>query len=329
MQLLLVKLSAITIEDNVSRGADYEHSPKRIRAHAERIVKNDYWDPPDVIKTHHPNRYNLAAGFKRIHSAHLLDSEGRLPAVCGSNHAVWVLVHDKPPKERDHVNIAENFDRENPSSYQKAHALKEMQERHKLTAEELSREGLTAKTIQNYIRAAKNLIPEIQLAWQNFEDTDKSIPLTRLLSWAALAPDEQKKQFDASKWGRIYTLSDQPTVRTNLRPRRKIINLLESTTNPTIKETLEWVLCLRDELTEEEDARRSSNRRDRSDRGQADGGTTSPGRGEPSTSHHSRPTPSNGESRSMQQDAERRPNLSPEPLPPGTRGKRRTTPRGD
>lgn len=270
MQLTQVKLQDIEIVDNLSRAGD-DHTEEEIRSLAEKIIVNQFWDPPDVRKNR--NRIELIAGHLRIAAATYLDSEGRLPTVAGDKKGVWVLIHEKTDAARDALNAAENIVKKNLSTYQTAHTLHELQIRHSLDNRELAKRfGLDRKTIANYIRAARDLIPEIQHAWLNFDRSQHPIALMKLLTWAGLPPDEQLRQFDVSKWGKIYRMRDEAAERQSLRSRREIETALKNSTDLTVLITLEWVLRKRDNLNGESNVRSSRNdsgRRNRNERNPA------------------------------------------------------------
>lgn len=287
LRLVQVKLQHILPGDNISR-AGVEHSPHAIRRLADQIIINDYWNPPDVTpsashRTEDKQRYRLVAGYKRIAAATLLAQEGRLPAVAGDKNGVYVYVQNRDSAASDALNAAENIVRQNLSTYQTAHTLLYLHEKHGHSPKHLSEAyGLLSKTVSNYIRAARKLIPKIQQAWLNFEDSPKPIGINKLLEWAALPPEEQLIQFESSAWAHIYKIqaedskpkaSQKPL--SNMRSRSEIESLLDTTANLYVSMTLEWVLKKRNDIDGESIGTDRDHRRS-SKRSSAKGATDSP-----------------------------------------------------
>lgn len=279
MQLIQAKLKDIHIVDNLSR-ANLEHEPEEVKRLAEQIIKNDFWDPPHVVKGRRGN-LELADGHMRYQAAVYLDSEGRLPKVAGDKNGVWVLVFQKTEAARDALNAASTIIKKTQSSYERAHTLLELQNRHGQTNKDLAEAyGLDAKSVANNIRAAKNLIKRIQLAWLNFEKSDTPIGLKQLLAWAALSPEEQETEFFASQWGRIYSMADRiernhaRQTKNTLRSRHDIETAISNSANLYHIEALEWVLRKRENLDGEYGSSGDNGRSSKRRKGTADNGTS-------------------------------------------------------
>lgn len=319
-QLRRAKLSDIKIVDNISR-ANIQHEYHEIQALAERIVHNNFWDPPHCVKNR-KGELELADGHMRIAAATLLQSEGRLPEICGNNkEGVHILIIKRTQAERDALNMASTVIKKGQSTYQKAHALWELQKRHGHPNKKLAEQyGLDHKSVANYIRAARDLCPRIQRAWLNFERGESPIGMTQLLYWASLPPDDQEAEFQASRWGEIYTLSERASKHPHkagivTQPREVIQYAYEHVTDPKIKHTLEWVLRKRIDL----DGEQYGSGRDSSRSGRGQSSTPS----NPTPSHRGSKRPSNKDSSLLWEDESGESNSTPDSPQGASNGKSR------
>lgn len=277
-QLTQLPIDDIHIVDNLSRG-NIEHTDEEVCNLADEILVNRFWDPPHVTKKRR-NRYELADGHMRIAAARILIEENKLPKFAGdSTKGVWVMVSERSAADRDALNAATTIIKKTQSSYERAHTLYELHKRHGKTNKELAEAfKFDPKSVANYIRAARDLIPQIQLAWMNFERTEHIIPLSHLLTWASLEPDDQLREFTASKWSKVYRLADniiakQKAGRTDIRARETIELALSESSNITVTETLEWVLRKRKDI----DGKQYPDRNNRRERKQSASGITADG----------------------------------------------------
>jgi ParB-like nuclease domain. len=321
-QLIRAKLDDIKIVDNVSRH-NIEHEYYEVVALADKIVKNNFWDPPHVSKNRH-GKLELIDGHMRIMAARLLFEEGRFPKAHGDENGVQILIIKRTAAERDAMNMATTVVKKGQTNYQRAHALYTLQQRHGHTAKQLGEQyGLDHRSVSNYIRAARDLHPTIQKAWCNYETGDMAMSLTQLIAWASLLPDDQLAAFQSSKWAAIYAIAEKQKKSSNThiitQPKEVIQYAYEQAVNPIVKHTLEWVLRLRVDLDGKQydsgNDRRANSRRESSNPNAASNPSSTPPRrgqratdkdssllwedesGEPNSSPDSTQRASNGKSR--------------------------------
>lgn len=240
-----VKPYQMQLDENLSR-AGQEHSSRAIKKLAEEIVENQYWDPPSastIDKKH--QTFKLTSGYKRWHSALLLDKQGRLPPCVGNADGIQVIIYKGDEGETElrnnAINAAENLDRENPNPYQTAITFYTLHTRHGLTVDELHKRFSSFKpvTIKNYIRLIRQLIPEIIDEWRLREGSEKPISLAHLLRWCTLTPDKQEDAFNAYK--------KQPLrFKRNYNDRRRSMHAIQlrltHETDPGARKALLWVI---------------------------------------------------------------------------------------
>ena len=127
------------------------------------------------------DRFHVRAGFRRTAAARLLGWQV-IPAL--------VMPHDLPVVEDAWINLAENLQRENLSTFEVATAAKVMRDQYKTTTAEFAyRSGYAAVTIEQYVRCLDKLPAEVIEGWRL-----RKVPASMCVQWSGLYPDEAIRQ---------------------------------------------------------------------------------------------------------------------------------------
>jgi ParB/RepB/Spo0J family partition protein len=127
------------------------------------------------------DRFHVRAGFRRTAAARMLGWT-EIPAL--------VMPHDLPVVEDAWLNLAENLQRQNLSTYEIAVAAKTMRDQYGTTTAEFAyRSGYAAVTIEQYVRALTKLPAEVLEGWRL-----RKVPAQMCIQWSGLYPDEAIRQ---------------------------------------------------------------------------------------------------------------------------------------
>lgn len=129
--------------------------------------------------------FYVRAGFRRTEAARRLGWRG-IPAV--------ILPANTPVVEEYWTNIVENTGRSQLSSYETARAAQVMRDKFSVRPREFAtRAGYSSEYVSNLLRCVDRLPEEILDAWRE----RRPIPLSYLINWAALTPDEAIKMMNS------------------------------------------------------------------------------------------------------------------------------------
>lgn len=245
LELIQVRIDSLILGENLSR-AGVEHSPKAVKLLAEQILENDFWDPPHAMLTH-KGKHILTFGYKRWQAAKYLDEQGKLPACVSENipHSMSIIAYpEQVDLNSECKNAAENLDRENLNTYQVARTLFELSIRHpELTPYELTKRfPYSIRSIQNYIRLARQLCPEVQEEWKRRAGTDKAFSFPLLFQWAALPPENQPAALNAYLGKPLVSKRSHARRADRRRSVEAIQTRLSHEKNKDIRKALLWVL---------------------------------------------------------------------------------------
>jgi len=127
------------------------------------------------------DRFHVRAGFRRTAAARMLGWQV-IPAL--------VMPHDLPVVEDAWINLAENLQRENLSTYEVAVAAKTMLDQYGTTTAEFAyRSGYASVTVEQYVRCLNKLPAEVIEGWRL-----RKVPASMCIQWSGLYPDEAIRQ---------------------------------------------------------------------------------------------------------------------------------------
>ncbi len=151
---------------------------------------------PVHVRPLEDGKYFLIAGFRRVDALKSLDAEfvdAKIEA--GDDLRAYLL------------NVKENVNRDDLTTYDLAMRCKLLRDKFKLEAVNIAKElaagrdykgeGMSAGYIRNLIRAADGLHPKILDDWRV-----SKIPTDKVVKWAAMDPDEQVNEWEDWRGGK-------------------------------------------------------------------------------------------------------------------------------
>ena len=141
-------------------------------------------NPVHLIATSEEGKkFYVRAGFRRVKAARMLGWT-EIPAI--------VLPHDLPAAEEAWINVCENLQRENLSTWEVACAIKKMRDDHGIDPSEFARRtGYSEATVRQYLAAVERLPPQVAEGWRR-----RAIPASLAVRWSNMFPDEALRQME-------------------------------------------------------------------------------------------------------------------------------------
>jgi ParB/RepB/Spo0J family partition protein len=175
--------------DKIAADMDFNHRLKYDGLdELGKDIKRNGQLTPVIVLDQGDDTFKLLAGFRR----YLAHKEIKAEAISADVRA------DLTPEQERWINLLENVNRANLSSYEVAVSCKELRDVHGLSADQIGRrmgaaKGYSKSNINNYISALESLHPQILEAWK---ENHPAISSNKMFKWKALTHDEQLERWE-------------------------------------------------------------------------------------------------------------------------------------